>query len=87
MSPFGPFCLFGYLLTVAWVAAQPKPPFAPLGPNVTLKAGTVMPSIGLGSSGACHPDPDGTEQACPNYNATMSAIQVGYRYALFVGMV
>ena len=53
---------------------------SPLGPNVTLRGGTVMPSIGLGSSGHCHPDPDGSEaSACSNYNATLSAIQAGYR--------
>ena len=52
---------------------------APLGPNVTLRKGTIMPSIGLGSSGSCHPDVQGTERSCPNYNATLSAIQLGYR--------
>ena len=26
-----------------------------LGPNVTLLGGVVMPSLGLGSSGGCHP--------------------------------
>ena len=53
---------------------------SPLGPNVTLRGGTVMPSIGLGSSGHCHPDPDGSEaSACSNYKATLSAIQAGYR--------
>ena len=36
-------------------------------------------TLGLGSSGGCHPDPDGTEKKCSNYQAVMSAISVGYR--------
>jgi hypothetical protein len=38
-----------------------------------------MPTVGLGSSGGCHPDVDGTEDKCGNYNASLSAMQLGYR--------
>ena len=46
---------------------------------VVLRGGVVMPLLGLGSSGGCHPDPDGTEKKCGNYNATLQAIGLGYR--------
>ena len=42
-------------------------------------AGVIMPTVGLGSSGGCHPDVDGTEDKCGNYNASLSAMQLGYR--------
>ena len=41
--------------------------------------GVIMPTVGLGSSGGCHPDPDGTEDKCGNYNASLSAMSLGYR--------
>jgi len=73
----GSHCSLLALLLICVAASNSA---APLGPNVTLRGGTVMPSIGLGSSGHCHPDPDGTEAAsCSNYNATLSAIKAGYR--------
>jgi hypothetical protein len=46
---------------------------------VVLRGGVKMPLLGLGSSGGCHPDPDGTEEKCGNYNATLQAIGLGYR--------
>jgi diketogulonate reductase-like aldo/keto reductase len=52
----------------------------PLGKTVTLRGGVVMPSVGLGSSGSCHPDPDGTERtSCTNYAAATAALGLGYR--------
>lgn len=51
----------------------------PLGVNVTLRGGVVMPSVGLGSSGGCHPDPDGTENTCSQYTAVTQALSLGYR--------
>ena len=52
----------------------------PLGPTVTLRGGVVMPSVGLGNGGGCHPDPDGTERhTCESYNVTTEAMGVGYR--------
>jgi diketogulonate reductase-like aldo/keto reductase len=41
--------------------------------------GVTMPSVGLGSSGGCHPDPDGTEHQCKGYNVSLQAMQLGYR--------
>lgn len=38
-----------------------------------------MPSLGLGSAGGCHPDPDGTERSCPGYIAATQALGLGYR--------
>ena len=52
---------------------------APLGPSVTLRGGVVMPSVGLGSSGGCHPDPDGTERAQKGYASVVQAMGVGFR--------
>lgn len=46
---------------------------------VMLRGGVSMPSVGLGSSGGCHPDVDGSESTCGNYNATLEAIKVGFR--------
>ena len=55
----------------------------PLERTVTLRNGVVMPSVGLGSSGICHPDPDGTESTdpigCSSYPAAISALNLGYR--------
>ena len=42
-------------------------------------SGVIMPSVGLGSSGGCHPDVDGTEDKCGNYNASLGAMKLGYR--------
>ena len=57
----------------AWL--WPAPPLAriraPAGPTVMLRGGVSMPSVGLGSSGGCHPDVDGSESTCANYNATL----------------
>lgn len=50
-----------------------------LGPSVRLPGGVDMPTISLGSGGDCHPDPDGTEDECANYQNTLLAIQSGYR--------
>lgn len=53
-----------------------------LGKTVILRGGVIMPSVGLGSSGHCHPDPDGSENktaACSTYTASSSALKVGYR--------
>ena len=38
-----------------------------------------MPTVGLGSSGGCHPDHDGTEASCSNYKAAMSWFHNGGR--------
>lgn len=54
-------------------------PLGDLGPTVELRGGVVMPTLGLGSSGGCHPDPNGTERQCEGYNATLQAISLGYR--------
>lgn len=51
----------------------------PLGPTVMLRGGVEMPTVSLGSSGGCHPDPDGTEASCSIYNATLLAVKNGYR--------
>ena len=64
----------------AIVVAMAQPANHGLGRYVTLQGGVQMPSLGLGSSGSCHPDQDGTEKTtCTNYNATLSAIKLGYR--------
>eukprot|EP01047_Picozoa_sp_COSAG01_P087854 COSAG01_NODE_20402_length_955_cov_9.255841_2_plen_108_part_01 len=51
----------------------------PLGPNVTLRGGVVMPTISMGSGGSCHPDPDGTEKGCKNYQTTLQWFKLGGR--------
>ena len=58
------------LLLLLGVAASSAA--APLGPTVSLRGGVSMPTVGSGSSGGCHPDPDGTEKKCSNYKAAMS---------------
>lgn len=50
-----------------------------LAPTVTLRGGVEMPLIGLGSTGACHADPDGSEQDCSSFQAIKLAMQNGYR--------
>lgn len=63
---------------LAALAASTFVPTA-LGPNITLRDGVVMPTVGLGSSGGCHPDPNGTEKTCPGYKNALQAMKLGYR--------
>eukprot|EP01047_Picozoa_sp_COSAG01_P003021 COSAG01_NODE_86_length_27623_cov_39.847224_11_plen_389_part_00 len=53
----------------------------PLGPNVTLVGGVVMPSIGSGSMGGCGPDSFGTKDGspCAQYNNSLLYLSLGGR--------
>lgn len=65
------------LLTLAVILAAVHA-VKPLGKTVTLSNGVVMPSVGLGSSGHCHPDPPASHE-CTSYTAAIQAINNGYR--------
>jgi diketogulonate reductase-like aldo/keto reductase len=67
------------LVVVAQAKEQETVHGPPLGPNVTLRGGVVMPTISMGSGGSCHPDPDGTEKGCKNYQTTLQWFKLGGR--------